>query len=78
MEPIYYYKTASDIWHFSTGESLPALKGNELQRKLRNSGKRVIRLYLNVPEHFEIIKSIYKTPDYWRNRTWQDEYEEED
>ena len=77
MEPIYYYKTISDTWHFSTGKSLDAMSGNDYLRRLRRSGD-VEKLYLDVPEHFEIIKKRFRTPDYRRGRSWQDEYNEED
>lgn len=77
METIFYYKTASDIWHFSTGVSKEATKAVQYKRMLEKMRKQVVRLYLNVPEHFELIKANYRTPDYWARRTWQEEYEEQ-
>lgn len=76
METIYYYKTASDIWHFSTGVEKEASRAVQYKRMLEYSKRKVIRLYLNVPEHFDIIRENFYTPGYWKSRTWQDEYEE--
>lgn len=73
---IYYYKTSSDTWHFSTGVSKDAFTGSLYKRDLERGGKKVEKLYLNIPEHFEIIKKNYRTPEYWAGRTWIDEYEE--
>lgn len=75
MDKIYYYKTASDTWHFSTGRSLDAMRGNDYLRTLRRNNV-VEKLYLDVPEHFETIKRNFRTTGYWSGRTWQDEYEE--
>lgn len=76
METIYYYKTASDIWHFSTGVTRSAQKGCDYLRMLRYAKKKVERLYLNEPADFAVIKAHFGSPEYWRGRTWQDEYEE--
>ena len=75
MGPIYYYKTISDTWHISNGMSLEAREANEFLHKVGRA-RSVVKLYLNVPEHFEIIKEQFRTPDYWKGRTWQDEYNE--
>ena len=75
MEKIYYYKTISDTWNFSTGVSLGARKANEYLQKLRRTNN-VEKLYLNEPKHFELIKSVFFTQNYWNGRTWQDEYYE--
>ena len=77
METIYYYKTISDTWHFSTGVSRDASKAVEYMRMLRQKKTNVRRLYLDIPEDFEMIKRLYRTPEYWSKRTWKDEYNEE-
>lgn len=76
METIYYYKTISDIWHFSTGVSRNAPKACDYLRMLRYAKKNIIKLYLNEPRDFETIKEHFYSPEYWDGRTWQDEYEE--
>lgn len=76
METIYYYKTASDIWHFSNGVTKEARTGSEYKRMMEYAKRKVVRLYLNVPDQFEIIKEKFRTPEYWVGRTWEDEYEE--
>jgi len=76
METIYYYKTISDTWHISNGMSLEAREANSFLHKIRKT-RSVVRLYLDVPEHFEIIKKNFHSPEYWEGRSWQDEYEEE-
>ena len=78
METIYYYKTISDTWHFSTGVVRNAQKGVEYLRMLRCGCKKdVQRLYLNDDKDFEKIKEVFYTPSYWEGRTWIDEYNEE-
>ena len=76
MGNIYYYKTASDIWVFSSCRKYEAKKAVDYLRRLRSEGYRVERLYLDVPEHFEFIKALFFNKDYWDGRSWQDEYEE--
>lgn len=73
---IYYYKTSSDIWVFSTCRKIEARKAIDYLFRLRGEGNMIEKLYLNIPEHFEFIKAAFFTPDYWIGRTWQDEYEE--
>lgn len=75
MKPIYYYKTVSDTWHISNGMSLGAREANGLLHNMRRT-RSVVRLYLDVPEHFEIIKDLFFNKDYWEGRSWLDEYNE--
>lgn len=76
MTIVYYYKTASDIWVFSTCRKLQARDAVDYLRRLRDDKVHVEKLYLNVPEHFEFIKRAFFNDDYWSGRSWQDEYEE--
>lgn len=76
MEKVYYYKTASDTWHFSTGVVKDALRGSQYKRMLEYAGRKVEKLYLNVPDHFDKIKTLFHSRSYWDGRTWMDEYEE--
>ena len=75
-ETIYYYKTSSDTWVFSTYVKRDARKAVEYLRMLRRMKKEVVRLYLDVPDDFEFIKRVFFNKDYWEGRSWQDEYEE--
>ena len=77
MGKVYYYKTVGDVWHFSTGVSRDARRGNDYLRMLRYSGREVEKLYLDLPEDFEIIKSTFYSPEYWKGRTWEEEYNRE-
>lgn len=69
---MYYFKTVSDIWHFSDGETLPAIQGVEKKLELQRKGIRVERLYLNVPEHFELIRQTYpNVGSDWKKIYWE-------
>lgn len=77
MDTIYYYKTVSDTWHFSTGVTRDARRAVDYLRMLRYAKKQVVKLYLNNPDDFSVVKTQFYSPEYWAGRSWQDEYNEE-
>lgn len=76
---LFYFKRNSGVAVFEDGTAIDSVKnGRQFMQKLINSKMQKIvtwRLYLDVPEDFERIKSLFFTPDYWENRTWQEEAE---
>lgn len=80
---LFYYKRGDGSWLFS----IPIKKNQqhfkdeaEAVRYLiqkRKEGFYANALYLDNPGDFEKIKELFFTPEYWANRTWQQEYEQE-
>ena len=73
----YYYKRNNGVAVFQDGTTINTLKkGRDFVNTLlkhRRGGETTWRLYLDVPEDYEQIKSIFFTPSYWENKTWQQE-----
>ena len=70
---IYYYKRASGTWVFQDGiftDEREALKHLISKRK---AGLLVWRLYLDIPEDYELIKQTFFTHDYWADKSWREE-----
>lgn len=70
---LFYYKRLTGSWVFPDGvftDEREALKHLISKRK---AGLTVWRLYLDIPEDFELIKANFFTPDYWSNTTWEKE-----
>lgn len=75
MKKLYYYKIACGDWVFSPNIVMSnerAAVSNLISH--RKDGYVTWRLYLDIPEDFEAIKKLFFTPDYWENKTWQDEF----
>ena len=70
----FYYKRGNGDWVFQDGvfDELDGLNHLILKRR---AGLEVCKLYLD--KDFEEIKKHFFTPDYWNNKTWQQEYEQE-
>ena len=77
MQKLYYYKRNSGVAVFEDGTTIDTIKdGRQFMQKLINAKKQKMttwRLYLDVPEDYEQIKSIFFTPDYWEKTTWEKE-----
>jgi hypothetical protein len=76
MNQIYYYKRSSGTWVFLVdGQTIvkDAEKGAQYHRMLRFAKKELRRLYLDLFEDFEKIRSSFFTPEYWVGRTWAQE-----
>lgn len=70
---IYYYKTFGDVWHFEDGITLSGGRAYDYFRSLREKGVQTWRLFLDIPEDFELIKKFFHTPAYWKHTTWLEE-----
>lgn len=79
MKKLFYYKRNSGVAVFEDGTIIDTIKdGRQFMQKLINSKKQKIvvwRLYLDIPEDYERIKSIFFKPEYWENTTWEKEAE---
>lgn len=71
----YYYKRNSGEWVFENEKILKDREAIELLLKKRKEGYTTWRLYLDLKEDFERIKSIFFNPEYWENTTWEEEAE---
>ena len=72
---VYYYKRQSGAWVFQDRIFTDDRKAISYLIQQRKAGKVAWRLYLDLPEDFEQIKSIFFTPEYWENKSWEQEAE---
>lgn len=68
-----YYVTLAGVV-VEPGEIVPHRNWPGRLAGIFSEGDDVIKLYLDIPEDFEIIKRTFFSPSYWEERTWQEEY----
>lgn len=71
-ETVYYYKTGDGTFHFSNGVVKQELQAGEYFRVLYKLNYPIEQLHLD--SDFEKIKRLFRSENYWRGRTWVDEY----
>lgn len=70
---IYYYRTASNTFHFSTGAVKKEAKAGEYLRMLHYAKYETIQLFLSNEEDFIVICNLFNI----RNaKNWEDVYYE--
>ena len=74
MDIVHYYKRhKSGDWVFEDCVISDCRQAVKYLIEQRRAKKVVWRLYLDIPEDYELIKSLFFTPAYWEGRTWQQE-----
>ena len=71
-DAIYYYKTISGTFHFSSGVVKPEDKAGQYLRMLRYANYPVEQLHLDNPEDYNVICNLFNI----HGKTWQDIYNE--
>ena len=72
---IYYYKRNSGEWVFQDQTFTNDREAIKYLIKQRMAKNVAWRLYLDIQEDFEEIKSLFFTPEYWEDRTAEQEAE---
>ena len=73
MKYYYYYKRKSGAWVFPDVVITNDRDAIQILIEKRKAGYTTWRLYLDLAEDFEKIKSLFFTPEYWENKTWEQE-----
>lgn len=75
MKKLYYYKIGCGDWIFAPNLCMSNDRDAITNLiKHRKEGYVAWRLYLDQPDDFELIKKMFFTPEYWENKTWQEEF----
>ena len=71
-----FYRTGNAVV-LESGERIPFIHWPSRLARIFAEGNDVWQLHLDIPVEFNLIRTCFFSPDYWRGRTWQQEYNAE-